>query len=165
MEDQLIEDYHILILGALKKCHVTKHHHLFEDYLQISRWVLIDCHRSFIKDNQNMDGFHNYVFQRIYWKITDEIRKELIYNGRLYQGEAEDVFKELPDTQQEDVLEIHELLEKCQSSLTTQELLFLKDAFLNELSITEISKKHHVSRQTVYNWRSKVALKIIIFLK
>lgn len=75
MEDQLVEEYHVLVLGALKKCHVTSFHPMFEDYLQIARWVLVDAHRTFIKDGKSMDSFHNYVFQRIYWKITDEIEK------------------------------------------------------------------------------------------
>ena len=165
MEDQLVEEYHVLVLGALKKCHITSFHPMFEDYLQIARWVLVDAHRTFIKDGKSMDSFHNYVFQRIYWKITDEIRKELTYKDRLQTGEDDELFRDLPDTRQEDLIEINELLEKCQTILTENEKLFLEEAYVHELSITAIARKHHVSRQSVYNWRDKVALKTITFFE
>lgn len=76
MENDLLDTYHVLLLGALKKCHIHPQHPNFEDYLQIARWTLIETHRRFIREDKEMDSFHNYVYQRIYWVITDELRKE-----------------------------------------------------------------------------------------
>ncbi|MEG0254897.1 sigma-70 family RNA polymerase sigma factor [Vagococcus sp.] len=165
MENQLVEEHHVLILGALKKCHVSTYHPQFEDYLQIARWTLIETHRRFIKEEKDMTSFHNYVFQRIYWKITDEIRKEMNRSEKLQTDSTEELLLELPDTSCDDLLEVTDILDKLSTQLTPQEKLFLEEAYLNELSVTDIARKYHVSRQTVYNWRDKVALKTIKYFK
>lgn len=165
MENELIKEHHILILGALKRCHVTKYHPMFEDYLQIARWTLIDTHRCFKKEGKPIETFNGYVFQRIYWKITDEIRKEITYSDRLSKEDQDTFFYEIPDAPQEDLLEVKDILSKLSQVLTEQEKIFLEEAYVNELSVTEISRKYNVSRQTVYNWRDKVALKTIHYFK
>lgn len=165
MENELIKEHHVLILGALKKCHVTKYHPMFEDYLQIARWTLIDTHRSFKKSGKPKESFNGYVFQRIYWKITDEIRKELIYSDRLSTEEQDTFYYEIPDTTQEDLLEVKDILSQLSEVLTEQEKIFLEEAYINELSITDIARKYKVSRQSVYNWRDKVALKTLNYFK
>lgn len=165
MENQLLEDHHVLILGALKKCHVTPFHPLFEDYLQIARWTLIETHRRFIKEGKELSSFNNYVYQRIYWKITDEIRKELNLKEKLQTDSTDELFAEIPDTKQEDLLEVADILKQLTEQLTEQEKIFLEEAYFNELSITDIARKYKVARQTVYNWRDKVALKTINYFK
>lgn len=159
MENKLIEDHHVLILGALKKCHVTKYHPMFEDCLQIARMVLIDTHRRFIKEDKDMATFNGYVFQRIYWKVTDEVRKEMNQASKYDVDTTEESLSELPCSPQEDLLEVKDILEKLSECLTDKEALFLEEAYINELSPGEIAKKYQVSRQTVYNWRDRVALK------
>lgn len=165
MENQLIKEHHVLILGALKKCHVSTYHPQFEDYLQIARWTLIETHRRFVKEGKEMNSFHNYVFQRIYWKITDEIRKEMNRSDKLQTDQSEELLNNLPDTTQEDLLEISDIMTKLNAQLTEQEKIFLEESYLNELSVTDISRKYNVSRQTVYNWRNKVALKTLTYFK
>lgn len=165
MENDLIKQHHVLLLGALKKCHVTTYHPLFEDYLQIARWTLIETHRRFIKEEKDLDTFNQYVYQRIYWKITDEIRKEYLDKERRETTSTEETLYQLPGKATEDLLEIKELLEKISPELTEKERIYLEEAYINELSIIEISKKYHVARSTVYNWRDHVALKIINFSK
>ncbi|HCM90435.1 MULTISPECIES: sigma-70 family RNA polymerase sigma factor [Vagococcus] len=165
MENDLIKQHHVLLLGALKKCHITTYHPLFEDYLQIARWTLIETHRHFIKEEKDLATFNQYVYQRIYWKITDEIRKEYLDKERREATSTEETLYQLPGKETEDLLEIKELLEKISPQLTQKEKIYLEEAYINELSIIEISKKYHVSRSTVYNWRDHVALKIIHFSK
>ena len=60
-ENDLIKTYHVLILGALKKCHVGPFHPNFEDHLQTARWLVIETYRYFIKEEKSLDSFNNYV--------------------------------------------------------------------------------------------------------
>ena len=167
-EDKLITKHHVLILGALKKCHITSFHPMFEDYLQIARWVLIDTHRQFIREGKSLESFHNYVYQRIYWKITDEIRKDKnLYDESTTEDEIDisELEHMLADTTLEDTVEIKVLLSQLQKVLTPQEKIYLEESFLNDLTISEIASKHKVSKRSVYNWRDKVAIKYLLFLK
>ncbi|MFW7420196.1 sigma-70 family RNA polymerase sigma factor [Vagococcus fluvialis] len=167
-EDKLITKHHVLILGALKKCHITNFHPMFEDYLQIARWVLIDTHRQFIREGKSLESFHNYVYQRIYWKITDEIRKDKnLYDESTTEDEIDisELEHMLADTTLEDTVEIKVLLSQLQKVLTPQEKIYLEESFLNDLTISEIASKHKVSKRSVYNWRDKVAIKYLLFLK
>ncbi|MGX7025131.1 sigma-70 family RNA polymerase sigma factor [Vagococcus hydrophili] len=164
MENDLIKEHHVLILGALKKCHVTTYHPLFEDYLQIARWTLIETHRRFIEEDTEMSTFNQYVYQRIYWKITDEIRKERLNTERQENSSSDDTLLQLPDKEADDLLEVKELLEKISPLLTDIERCFLEDAYIHDLSILEIAKKNKTSRNTVYKCRNRVALKVIKFL-
>ena len=167
-EDQLITKHHVLILGALKKCHIANFHPMFEDYLQIARWVLIDTHRQFIREGKSLESFHNYVYQRIYWKITDEIRKDKnLYDESTTEDEIDisELEHMLADTTLEDTVEIKVLLSQLQKVLTPQEKIYLEESFLNDLTISEIASKHKVSKRSVYNWRDKVAIKYLLFLK
>ena len=167
-EDKLITKHHVLILGALKKCHITSFHPMFEDYLQIARWVLIDTHRQFIREGKPLESFHNYVYQRIYWKITDEIRKDKnLYDESTTEDEIDisELEHMLADTTLEDTVEIKVLLSQLQKVLTPQEKIYLEESFLNDLTISEIASKHKVSKRSVYNWRDKVAIKYLLFLK
>ena len=167
-EDQLITKHHVLILGALKKCHITNFHPMFEDYLQIARWVLIDTHRQFIREGKPLESFHNYVYQRIYWKITDEIRKDKnLYDESTTEDEIDisELEHMLADTSLEDTVEIKVVLSQLQKVLTPQEKIYLEESFLNDLTISEIASKYKVSKRSVYNWRDKVAIKYLLFLK
>ena len=83
MENQLLEEHHVLILGALKRCHISQTHPSCEDHLQNARWTLIETHRRFVKEGKSMETFNGYVFQRIYWKTTDIIRKDISYTDHL----------------------------------------------------------------------------------
>lgn len=167
-EDKLITKHHVLILGALKKCHITSFHPMFEDYLQIARWVLIDTHRQFIREGKPLESFHNYVYQRIYWKITDEIRKDKnLYDESTTEDEIDisELEHMLADTTLEDTVEIKVLLSQLQKVLTPQEKIYLEESFFNDLTVSEIASKYKVSKRSVYNWRDKVAIKYLLFLK
>ncbi|MGO3732006.1 MAG: sigma-70 family RNA polymerase sigma factor [Vagococcus sp.] len=166
MENDLLDTYHVLLLGALKKCHIHPQHPNFEDYLQIARWTLIETHRRFIREDKEMDSFHNYVYQRIYWVITDELRKEKKRQDRHLQDQSDNDFDTLSacTTFDEDI-EVKVLLDTLAPQLSPQEATFLEEAYLNDLSVSAIAKKYNVSRRTVYNWRDKVALKMLIYLK
>lgn len=167
-EDKLITKHHVLILGALKKCHITSFHPMFEDYLQIARWVLIDTHRQFIREGKSLESFHNYVYQRIYWKITDEIRKDKnLYDESTTEDEIDisELEHMLADTTLEDTVEIKVLLSQLQKVLTPQEKIYLEESFFNDLTISEIASKYKVSKRSVYNWRDKVAIKYLLFFK
>ena len=165
MENQLLEEHHVLILGALKRCHISQTHPSCEDHLQNARWTLIETHRRFVKEDKSMETFNGYVFQRIFWKTTDTIRKDINYTDHLQTGEEDDLIADIPDTRQEDLLEIKDILEKLKDVLTDNEKIYLEEVYINDASITEISRKYKVSRQTVYKWRDKVALKTIRYLK
>ena len=158
MENKLIETYHSLILGALKKCHITSTHPDFEDYLQQARIELLLTHRLYEKEPTNRPPFRPFVFQKICWTTLDKLRKE----QRRYDRESYD--DTLFETLFDETIETHYLIatdtyHKLILELTDAEKKFLDDRFFYQLTISEIAKKHHVSRQTVYRWRDGVRKK------
>jgi len=158
MENKLIETYHSLTLGALKKCHITSTHPDFEDYLQQARIELLLTHRLYEKEPTNRPPFRPFVFQKICWTTLDKLRKE----QRRYDRESYD--DTLFETLFDETIETHYLIatdtyHKLILELTDAEKKFLDDRFFYQLTISEIAKKHHVSRQTVYRWRDGVRKK------
>lgn len=161
MEDTLITTYHTLILGALKKCHVSAYHPFFEDYLQISRMVLLETHRDFTAQDKDMDTFCGFVFQKICWTITDELRKEYKQSERaIPDTEGDTLISQLPvatdfSEEMDVALEIEELL----PLLTPQETACLYYAFSYGDNLTTIATRCHVSKQAVARWRQQIQKK------
>lgn len=158
MEEQLFTTYHSLILGALKKCHITPTHPEFDDYLQRARIELLIAHRHYQTDVENHPPFRPFVYQKIYWATLDAIRKE---QRRFDKDVIEDSFLEsIP--QEEDMtccLVASDLYHELLALLSKDETHFLNDRFFEQLTISQIAKKHHVARQTVYRWRDGVRKK------
>ncbi|MGY3765885.1 sigma-70 family RNA polymerase sigma factor [Vagococcus vulneris] len=160
-EEELINNYHVLILGALKRCHIRPHHPEFEDHLQTSRIVLIESYREFIAENKSLSAFHNYVYQRIYWEIIDTIRKEARRQAVLETND------DLPETTRivadfdEETIAVSELIDTLAPHLTEHEKIYLRESYVNDLSIKELAKKYQVSRTAVYKWRYGVAKKYL----
>lgn len=155
MEEKLMETYHSLILGALKKCHITQSHPEFDDYLQQARIELLLTHRLYEKEPTNRPPFRPFVFQKICWTTLDRLRKE----QRRYDKDVPD--DTLLDNLTVDSSETSQLVatdtyKKLVSVLTESETNYLHDRFFDHLTMSQIAQKHHVSRQTVYRWRDAV---------
>ncbi|MGX7013364.1 sigma-70 family RNA polymerase sigma factor [Vagococcus silagei] len=161
-EEELIDCYHGLILGALKKCHVYYTNPNFEDYVQIARITLIQCHREEIKKDPTLPHFNSFAYQRIYWKIMDTLREEQRLTLREVQVEPLTLAESMNQTSiDESLLSAEEQIEKLMPYLTKQEINYLIDSLVHQLTVSEISLKYHVSRRAVYNWRNHTSLKFL----
>ena len=92
------------------------------------------------------------------WATLDAIRKE---QRRFDKDVIEESFLEsIP--QEEDMtccLVASDLYHELLALLSKDETHFLNDRFFEQLTISQIAKKHHVARQTVYRWRDGVRKK------
>lgn len=153
-----------IVYGAVRKCGIRYDHINYDDFVQIGRLKLVDAYKEFPKDLFNEEYFYQftgYAYRKVYWAIMDQIRKE----QRIFEREdaLPETFSEwgTMDTEAFDedfaVWELFHSMLKC---LSEKEQTYLKDSVLNQLTITEIAKKHKVSRKTVYTWRKQVAKKL-----
>lgn len=165
-ESELIEHYHVLLLGALKRCHIKCHHPEFDDYLQIARLILLETYREFSTTNQDMSGFHNFVYQKIYWQLTDTLRKEA------RRTTTQDVidpyvmdYTDLPTTIiDEEAIAVSELISALSPDLTKHERRYLIETYINDLTVKQLAEKYQVNRTAVYKWRRGVAKKYLNYL-
>lgn len=166
MEEQLLKEHHVLLLGVLKTCHITGQHPLFEDYLQLARIKFIETYRDWKKEQEDLEGFPSYVFTRLRWYLTDLQRQEmkrLVTDDISIMTETDLTQAGLVDFAED--LATNDLLEKLLSISTEQETFFLVDVLYHQLTVTDIAKKHHVSRQTVYNWKQSLQKKYRLISK
>ncbi|MGX6971065.1 sigma-70 family RNA polymerase sigma factor [Vagococcus bubulae] len=158
MEEHIFTTYHSLILGALKKCHITPLHKDFDDYLQLARIELLLAYRLYEENPDEHPPFRPFVYQKIYWSTLDAIRKE---QRRFDKDNVEDSFVEsIP--QDDDIsccLTTTDFYYELIKTLSTDEQHFLNDRFFEQLTISQIAHKHNVARQTVYRWRDGVRKK------
>ncbi|MGO2084079.1 sigma-70 family RNA polymerase sigma factor [Vagococcus sp.] len=164
-EEELLDNYHNILLGALKKCHIYFYHPQFEDYLQLARWTLIETYREQLKNGVDLTNFNNFIYQKVYWKIIDAIRHDLKQQKNEFPVEPVILTEtKISTTIDETEILVEERLTKLLPHLTPREKDFLFETLINGLSISEIAKKYQVSRQVVYRWRDHTALKYLKYL-
>lgn len=162
MEEDIFTTYHPLILGALKKCHIYHHHPDFDDYIQAARIELLLLHREYDdKKHLNQPPFAPYAYQKIYWRTLDLVRKE---TKRLDNHPLDDLILDVYEDTKEDTC-LHKFVETsdtytllCQE-LTPFETKVLEDRLFKQLSVTQLSKKYDLSRQTIYRVMERIQKK------
>lgn len=158
MEETLFTTYHSLILGALKKYHITPSHPEFDDYLQHARIELLLTHRDYQKRPDNRPPFRPFVYQKICWATVDKIRKEQRrYDKDIIEDSQLDLLTEDKDISSS--LATTDLYHQFSQTLTPCEKKYLADRFFDQLTMSQIADKHKVSRKTVYRWRDGVRKK------
>ena len=163
LEDDFFFVHDSIVYGVLKRCNIWFDHPDYDDFVQIGLLKLVEAYEHFPEDLFHEKGFYQftgYAFQKIRWALVDELRKKSLAMGRETDWPDDtDSWQSLTVKDNEDWM-IWELLPSMLRCLAPNEQKYLKDAVLNQLSVTEIAKKYGVSRKTVYSWKNKTAQKL-----
>ncbi|SEK50464.1 RNA polymerase sigma factor, sigma-70 family [Carnobacterium iners] len=162
-------EYHSrIVFGVLKREGIKRTHPDYDDFVQQGLLKLVEAYESFPEDPEEeafIYPFGGFAFKKIQWHIKDLRRKEY----RLSSNELPwpDLMQEnYPDRQSqfENECLIMDLFKEMLVYLTKKEQLYLIDAVIHRLTVTEIAKKYQVSRKTIYQWRKSIIVKLDPFL-
>lgn len=157
--NQLLSQYNGVIYRAMKQTGIYKSSPNFEDFYQTGCMKLFEAYLTCSEDplsEKHRYQFVKYSGQKLRWAFLDEKRKEKIHTERT-EFDSQEQLEHVPSFEYfEAELEFREKVRQLIHCLTTRELLFLQERFYLGLTITEIAKKHGVSRKTVHQWRNNL---------
>lgn len=155
--NQLLSQYNGVIYQAMKQTGIYKSSPDFEDFYQNGCIKLFEAYQTCSEDplsEENRYQFVKYSGQKLRWFFLDEKRKEKNHAERT-EFASEERLEHVPSFDYfEAEFEFQEQAAQLMHCLTAKELLFLRERFFLGLSVTDIAKKHGVSRKTVYQWRN-----------
>lgn len=164
---RLLDQYKGVIYQSMKLTGVYKINPDFEDYYQIGCIKLFEAYETCAVDplsEEHRYQFVKYSGQKLRWAFLDEKRKEKTLTERT-EFQSEEILESTPSFDFFEMkIEFEDQLEQLIDHLTDKELLFLQERFHFGLTMTEIAKKHGVSRKTVHQWRNKVQEKAYFLL-
>lgn len=169
MERDFFDQYSGMVHGALKRLGVWHMHPDYDDFVQQGLMKLVEAYETYPNDLEQaeyLQKFGGYAYQKVYWHMIDMLRKQ----KRKWESEMawpEDLEGQQPDTHLsiEQGYQEMDLLAQMLPLLTVKEQAYLVDAVVNRLSVTEIAQKQGVSRKTVYEWKKRVAEKLVGYLE
>lgn len=170
LTEEMVDDFFFihtsLVHGALKKCGVLRSNQNYDDLVQIGLLTLVKVYEQFPEDLCEEEYFYQFTgfaFQKIRWAVIDELRKYQL------KKEREETVSEFFDDESESFRDKNEdwivwqLFPSMLDCLAPNEQIYLNETVLNQLSVTDIARKHKVSRKTVYQWKNRTALKLSHF--
>ncbi|MBM6615352.1 sigma-70 family RNA polymerase sigma factor [Desemzia sp. RIT804] len=168
-ERDFFDQYSGMVHGTLKRLGVWHSHADYDDFVQQGLLKLVEAYENYPKDFEQMEcakQFGGYAYQKVYWHMIDLLRKQK-HKWEREMAWPEDLEANQPDIQMsiEQSYQEMDLLKNMLPLLTKKEQAYLVDAVVNRLSVTEIAQKQGVSRKTVYEWKKKVAEKLVDFLE
>ncbi len=167
MEQDFFFVHGSIVYGVLRKCGIRVTHPDYDDFAQVGLLKLVDAYESFPSDLCQETYFYQFTgfaYQKIKWAIIDEMRKTIKQSERetLIGETLDQSFPQAVMETDSDWL-VWELLPSMFECLAPNEQLYLKEAAIEQLSISDIARKHGVSRKTVYEWRKRTAFKLSHF--
>lgn len=154
--------YDELVQACLASCGVHLHHPYRQDLEQIAYITLIYgviSYRDDLQSEESIDRFAGYVYQRIRWRVIDELRR--LERSHLREQRLDDQQWQVLGTDQsrkraEEITETEDLYRRLCERLSRGGQQYLEGAYRKGLTVTEMSRSYGVSRQTIYNWRKEV---------
>ena len=158
-----------LIFGAMKKANVRPFMVFFDDFLQEAHLTYAETYVKYPHNiEENLKKFNVYVYQAIYWRMINLLVQQSRQNNHFdHTAEDETIINHpnLADNKSlADRLVTDELFAAIFKICTKAEQRFLIDAYVNELSGSEIAKKQKISRAAVSKMRKKVGLKALLVM-
>lgn len=167
-ETAFFERHSRIVFGVLKRIGIQRSHPDYDDFVQQGLLKLVEAYETFPEDPEEevfIYPFGGFAFTKIQWHIKDLLRKER------RKSSNESAWPELmeenyPDRQSqfENKCLTMDLFKEMLVCLTKKEQLYLIDAVIHRLSVTEIAEKNQVSRKTIYQWRKSIVKKLQPFL-
>jgi RNA polymerase sigma factor (sigma-70 family) len=164
LEADFFNVHQSIVYGCLRQLNIFLNHPHYDDFKQVGLMALVEAYETFPKQLHNEEHFYHFTgfaFQKVKWKILDEVRKQATILGREQAMERDllNVYAEQSaDTENNRILFL--LLESMASHLNQNEQDYLYETIFNQLTVTEFAKKKGVSRKTVYEWKKKIAIKL-----
>lgn len=164
----LIGQYAGVVKHCLNKINLYPARSDYDDFFQLGLLTLVDTYETCTGDpmlEENRYSYVSYAGRKILWVFLDEIRK----NSKKEENEAnvtDELIMNLSGAETfEAILETEDLYRKLSERLTPKENIYLHDAYIYGLNVTEVAKKHGFSRKTVSKWRSQIQAKANGFLE
>lgn len=152
----LMKKNHIgIVYGVLKRLNIRIDNPQFEDLKQ-EGFIHLAVKYSQYNEEIDDDRVCGYLFQAVYWHLLDILRKQQRTNTHVVSMKGND------DECVDDSFSPHEeidginLLNQLWLSCTGNQRKFLCCAYNESMTITQIARKYHVSRKTVYQWKKGV---------
>lgn len=161
-----------LIHGVLAHLHVSPLHDNYDDYFQEGCLIFADAFAKYPDDPHDPDNakrLMNFAYKRIYWRLLDHFRCEAklaeqqgdsLNNDMLDEDKINQLLLDPQSTINFDRLEDHDFFDQLRCQCTPKERLYLDAILKKNLTDSEIAKKYHVSRQTVYAWKKGIRKKV-----
>lgn len=149
----LLDQYQGVIYSELKKMHIYPGSQDYDDYFQLACIKLFETYKTCNCDallEENRYRFVNYASQSIRWAFLDQKRRDRHLGD--HEEQSDDIVVAV-ETGFEDEIAFIENYHQLMDQLTIKEQRFLYDRFYLNLTMTDIAKKHGVSRKTIHLWR------------
>lgn len=167
-ETAFFERHSRIVFGVLKRIGIQRSHPDYDDFVQQGLIKLVEAYEIFPEDPEEeafIYPFGGYAFTKIQWHIKDLLRKEnrKTTNESAWPELMEENYSDGHSQFENDCIAM-ELFKEMLMCLTKKEQLYLIDAVIHRLSVTEIAAKNQVSRKTIYQWRKSIVKKLEPFL-
>lgn len=155
----LMRQNHIgIVYGVLKRLNIRMDNPQFEDLKQEGFIQLATAYSKHSGDFGD-DRICGFLYQSVYWHLLDILRKQQRINNHLIN--VDDDKNEWIDNDcgmfsPHDEVDGVDLLNQLWLRCTGNQRKFLCCAYNESLTITQIARKYHVSRKTVYQWKKGV---------
>lgn len=153
--DFLMKQNHVgIVYGVLKRLNIRRDNPQFDDLKQEG---FIHLATKYSRYNEELDDNRvcGYLFQAVYWHLLDILRKQQRANDHVMNVEL-DVNNTNDGFLPHDEIDGIDLLNQLWLQCTTNQRKFLCCAYNESMTVTQISRKYHVSRKTVYQWKKGV---------
>ena len=158
--EQLIAQFENIIYATFHELDIRSYHKNYDESLQLARIILMDTYQFFQGDPFSDEG--RYLFaacfrKKLRWRLLNQFRNEHRHTQHVLYT---DTYPEtIEDTNILTNILTDELLTTLTDLLTEEEknVLYL---LLDQCPITQIAKKLHVTRKTIYRIRKRIATKL-----
>lgn len=168
-ETAFFERHSRIVYGVLKRIGIQKSHPDYDDFVQQGLLKLVEAYETFPEDPEAAEfiyPFGGFAFTKVQWHIKDLLRKEnrKVANEAAWPEIMEENYPDSHSQFEQECLAM-DLFKDMLLVLTKKEQLYLIDAVISRLSVTEIAAKNKVSRKTIYQWRKSMTTKLTPFLE
>lgn len=156
-----------IIHGVLKSLHISPARSDYEDLLQEGCLLFVEAYKRFcqLHPSQKIQAdFGKFAFRTIRWRLLDLLRHQ-----QLYHPPCEPLVTIKQDFEHPTGIEVSDpnslafaadltaaaFFQELWSICLAHEQRYLNSRLLGQ-KISDFAEQEHVSRQTVYNWRSDV---------
>ncbi|WP_034549750.1 sigma-70 family RNA polymerase sigma factor [Carnobacterium funditum] len=167
-ETAFFERHSRIVFGVLKREGIQRTHPDYDDFVQQGLLKLVEAYETFPEDPEEeafIYPFGGFAFKKIQWHVRDLRRKEqrMSLNESAWPALMEENYPDRQSHFENECLAM-DLFQKMLVVLTKKEQLYLIDAVIYRLTVTEIAQNNQVSRKTIYQWRKSVITKLQPFL-
>lgn len=142
-----------LIHGVLKRVHIFTTRSDYEDYFQEALILYAQTYTDYCQDGKDLSKFKQYIFQKLTWRLTDNLRQEKRYYD-LHSLEEFD-FQRVPEEQILADLDFVNLAE-----LTELEKVILQEHFIEEQPLVILAKRYNHTSRALRYCRNKLLTKL-----